>query len=219
MEHCQPCRARPYGSARQHINTLFDKWWPKLPPTIPASTSHTHIYWANSIWATASMKEQLCTYEAYCSFNTCCCSYATGSINILAQYIYIHYTHVTNALHFLFLEMFSIATILLIIVCFSYLLPSLKDVLLHAELHGIENGADSVDFITHCLHRFLFHTISHWKRLLNRGRNICHHLTRAPVWVLDFHALVWGVFDPPLLTRLLGHVVIRERRRPKERQK
>ena len=43
-------------------------------------------------------------------------------------------------------------------------------------------------------------------------------LTRAPLGVQDFHALL-GVFEHPLLTRLLGHVAIRERRRSKERQK
>ena len=45
-------------------------------------------------------------------------------------------------------------------------------------------------------------------------------LTRAPLGVLDFHALLGGVFEhpPPLLTRLLGHVAIRDRRRSKERQ-
>ena len=42
-------------------------------------------------------------------------------------------------------------------------------------------------------------------------------LTRAPLGVLDYHALL-GLFEHPLLTGLPGHVAIRERRRLKERQ-
>ena len=45
-------------------------------------------------------------------------------------------------------------------------------------------------------------------------------LTRAPLGLLDFHALLGGgCLNTPLLTRLLGHVAIRDRRRSKERQK
>ena len=45
------------------------------------------------------------------------------------------------------------------------------------------------------------------------------HVNPRPAGVLDFHALLGGVLEHPLLTRLLGHVAIQERRRSKERDK
>ena len=35
------------------------------------------------------------------------------------------------------------------------------------------------------LHHLLFHVISHWKRLLNGGRSICHHLNRNVCFTLE----------------------------------